>query len=269
MSTSEARYDLVNSRASTLSAGQQHITLTVEELSDVCRNIVGNSKFRVSQQSGESTCLHVRLIVLPVIADPGPLGLAGFAATTFVLSIFNAGVIIDPAVQGVVLPLALWYGGIAQGIAGIFEFFKPNTFGALAFLSYGAFWLSYQSFVLNIVPTIEATNIAFRAVGIYLLAWTIFTAYMTIAAWKVTRVIFALFLSLTITFLLLTIGAFTNNKIPTEMGGWLGIAVAIIAWYASAAAVVNGTWDRVIFPVGVVQKKNNEDPIPAKAPKTA
>ena len=86
------------------------------------------------------------------IADPGPLGLAGFAMTTFVLSVFNAGLITTSGVVAVVLPLALFYGGLAQFAAGLWEFRKGNTFGALAFCSFGAFWLSFAAYEKFVVP---------------------------------------------------------------------------------------------------------------------
>src|SRR5215831_18870696 len=113
------------------------------------------------------------------IADPGPLGLAGFAATTFVLSCFNAH-LIDQNLLAVVLPLALFYGGLAQLLAGLWEFRKGNTFGSTAFASYGAFWLSFWAFVQfysTKVPKADAS----QAVGIFLLAWGIFTLYMWVA----------------------------------------------------------------------------------------
>ena len=113
------------------------------------------------------------------IADPGPLGLAAFAMTTFVLSVVNAG-IVDKSVEPVVLGLALFYGGLAQLIAGMWEFRKGNTFGALAFSWFGAFWLSFFYYVSFIAKGIG--DQVGTATGLYLLAWTIFTAYMTIAS---------------------------------------------------------------------------------------
>jgi uncharacterized protein len=177
---------------------------------------------------------------LPVVADPAPLGLAGFAMTTFVLSVFNANLLTAGA--DVVIGLALAYGGIAQLLAGMWEFRKGNTFGALAFSSFGAFWLSFA--VILRLPGIPP-----KAVGVYLLAWTIFTAYMTIAAIRTTLAVLAVFVFLTATFLFLTIGAMNNSTSATHVGGWLGLVTAVIAWYASFAGVVNATWQRRILPV--------------------
>src|SRR5690242_21785029 len=117
------------------------------------------------------------------IADPGPLGLAGFAATTFVLSLFNAKVIDNSALEAVVLPLALFYGGLVQLLAGMWEFRKANTFGATAFASFGAFWLSYAAYVKFVVPGLPAST-EYKATGLFLLAWAIFTAYMTLASMR-------------------------------------------------------------------------------------
>jgi succinate-acetate transporter protein len=185
---------------------------------------------------------------LAVIADPAPLGLAGFAMTTFVLSVFNAGIISDAKLEAVVLPLALFYGGLAQLLAGMWEFRKANTFGALAFTSFGAFWLSFAAYVKFVAPTLPATD-ANKATGLYLLAWTIFTAYMTIAAMRTNLAVLAVFVALTLTFLALTIGELSTTTSITKLGGWLGLITAVIAWYASFAGVTNATWRRTVVPV--------------------
>src|SRR6476661_1031748 len=138
------------------------------------------------------------------IADPGPLGLGAFAMTTFVLSVVNAG-LVDKSVEPAVLGLALFYGGLAQLLAGMWEFRKGNTFGALAFTSFGAFWLSFFYYVSFLAGGIGAH--VGEATGLYLLAWTIFTAYMTIAAMRTSGAVLAVFAALTLTFLALTIGA--------------------------------------------------------------
>lgn len=180
------------------------------------------------------------------IADPGPLGLAAFAMTTFVLSVVNAG-IVDKSVEPVVLGLALFYGGIAQLLAGMWEFRKGNTFGALAFTSFGAFWLSffyYVSFVAGSIGDHVGT-----ATGLFLLGWTIFTAYMTIASIRTTGAILAVFTALTLTFLFLTIGALAASTAFTVIGGYLGIITALLAWYASFAGVTNSTFKRTVMPV--------------------
>ncbi|MGZ0151274.1 acetate uptake transporter [Kribbella sp. WER1] len=181
------------------------------------------------------------------IADPAPLGLAGFAMTTFVLSVFNAKLISNTTLEAVVLPLALFYGGLGQFMAGMWEFRKGNTFGALAFTSFGAFWLSFAAYVKFVLPGLGAN--ASTATGLFLLVWTIFTAYMTVAAARVNAAVLGVFVFLTLTFLFLTIGEFATSATVTKVGGWLGLVTAVVAWYASFAAVTNFTWKRTLLPV--------------------
>jgi uncharacterized protein len=180
------------------------------------------------------------------IADPGPLGLAGFATTTFVLSCFNAG-LLDATLTAVVLPLALFYGGLAQLLAGMWEFRKGNTFGATAFSSYGAFWLSFAGYVKFVAPQLPAAT-AHQATGVFLLAWAIFTVYMTVAAVKVSGAVLAVFASLALTFVLLAAGELGQSVGIGKAGGWFGLLTAVLAWYASFAGVTNATWKRALLP---------------------
>jgi succinate-acetate transporter protein len=195
--------------------------------------------------------------VIPVgagFADPAPLGLAGFAGTTFFLSVVNTNML-GASVQTIVLGLALFYGGLAQLLAGMWEFAKGNTFGAVAFSSFGAFWLSFW-YLLNHLPEKAAAGDVLNGVGLYLLVWTIFTAYMTVGAMRVSAAVLAVFVFLTLTFLVLTIGWLTesvsdfeaNSNVWIHLGGWLGIITALLAWYASFAAVTNATFKRVVLP---------------------
>jgi len=179
-------------------------------------------------------------------ADPAPLGLAGFALTTFVLSMFNAHLVSD-AGEPVVLGLALAYGGVAQLLAGMWEFRTGNTFGAVAFSSYGAFWISFWALVTFFVPKIPAAH-AGDAVGLYLWAWGIFTTYMFVASLRTTAAVALVFALLSVTYILLGIGNSGGNVTIIKWGGYVGIATAAAAWYASFAAVVNFTWKRTILP---------------------
>jgi succinate-acetate transporter protein len=154
------------------------------------------------------------------LGNPGPLGLAAFALTTFMLSVFNAGSnLIDPKLESVVLPVALFYGGIAQFAAGMWELRIDNTFGATAFTSYGAFWMSFAAYVYLVVPTLISTGNVKRATGLFLFSWLIFTLYMTVAAYRTSRVLFTLFVVLSVTFLLSVIGNLTDNGILVNVGG--------------------------------------------------
>jgi uncharacterized protein len=177
-------------------------------------------------------------------ADPGPLGLAAFATTTFVLSIFNAN-LVSPRGTLIVMGLALAYGGIAQLLAGMWEFRTGNTFGAVAFSSFGAFWISFF-IILRVTPVAAATP---KAVSVYLYAWAIFTTYMFVASLRTTAAVALVFFLLAITFFLLAIANAGSNSNILHIGGWFGIATAIAAWYASFAAVTNSTFGRVILPV--------------------
>jgi uncharacterized protein len=184
------------------------------------------------------------------IADPGPLGLAGFAGTTFFLSAVNTN-ILPESVGAVVFGLAIFYGGLAQLLAGMWEFVKGNTFGATAFASFGAFWLSYWYLAEHTAGGLKAgASDINHALGWYLLVWTIFTAYMTIASLRVSLAVLAVFAFLTLTFLFLALGKFASNGDNlTHIGGWLGFVTAILAWYASFAAVTNATFKRIVLPV--------------------
>jgi uncharacterized protein len=192
----------------------------------------------------------------PAVADPAPLGLAAFATTTFILSMINANLVGGgvATAAGIVAGMAFAYGGISQFAAGLWEFRNGNTFGATAFCSYGMFWLSFY-LLLHVtagdLPKTEADS----AIGLYLWAWGIFTAYMWIASLRTTAAVSAVFLLLTVTFILLGIGnsalsgttSATNGTI--KLGGYVGLATAIVAWYASAAGVINDTWGKTVLPV--------------------
>jgi uncharacterized protein len=182
-------------------------------------------------------------------ADPGPLGLAAFAATTFFLSTVNAG-LLPKTVEAGVFGLAFFYGGLAQLLAGMWEFVKGNTFGALAFSSYGAFWLSFWYLAGHLSSDLgkAAPGDVNKALGTYLLVWTIFTAYMFVASMRTSGAIMAVFLLLTLTFLFLCIGAYSSSAGMTKVGGWLGLITALAAWYASFAGVFNSTAKRAVMP---------------------
>ncbi len=183
------------------------------------------------------------------IADPAPLGLAAFALTTAVLSAVNAGWV-PATVEPVVFGLALAYGGLAQFLAGAFEFVKGNTYGATAFTSYGAFWVSFWWLTghsgLDKVPAGDVG----KGVGLYLLVWGIFTLYMTVGASKISMALLAVFVLLTITFFLLAWGEFAGSDGIHKAGGYFGLATALAAWYASMAGVLAFTHKKAVLPVG-------------------
>ena len=190
------------------------------------------------------------------IGNPTSLGLGAFALTTFMLSVFNAGSnLIDKQLEEVVLPVALFYGGFAQFAAGMWEFRINNTFGGTAFTSYGAFWMSFAAYVYFIIPKISSTGKVQNATGLFLLSWFLFTVYMNVAAVKTSKLLFILFATLNITFLLLIIGNLRNISVLINVGGWFGIITAFIAWYGSAAILIDLTWNTNILPIGIFHPK--------------
>jgi uncharacterized protein len=202
---------------------------------------------RIPQSQATEPTRGDRAVIGWTPADPGPLGLAGFAMTTFVLSMFNAK-LVSAGGEPVVLGLALAYGGIAQLLAGMWEFRTGNTFGAVAFSSYGAFWISFWALVVFYVPKIPAAD-AGHAIGLYLWAWGIFTTYMFVASLRTTGAVALVFFLLAITYVLLAAGNSGNHTNVVKWGGYVGLATAAAAWYASFAAVMNSTFGRVILPV--------------------
>jgi uncharacterized protein len=204
------------------------------------------SERRFEPTAGRTAAERVQFVPSP-IADPGPLGLAAFALTTFVLSMFNSG-LVGSGGEPIVFGLALAYGGLAQLLAGMWEFRAGNTFGAVAFTSYGAFWLSFWAFVEFFEKDVPKAD-AGHAVGLFLIAWGIFTAYMLIASLRTTGAVALVFALLTVTFLLLGIGNAGAHTGIVKAGGWVGLATALAAWYASFAAVTNSTFGRTVMPV--------------------
>jgi succinate-acetate transporter protein len=185
---------------------------------------------------------------MPSIADPAPLGLAAFALTTFLLSAFNVG-----WTKGTVafLGFALAYGGIAQLLAGMWEFRNRNVFGATAFSTYGAFWIGIAVYFFWVVPEFKPTALQLsNDLGWISVAFVIFNTYMLLWSLFVNRAVFFVFLTLEVTFILLAIGHFSNSTDMVKAGGIAGIVTAACAWYASAAGVINGMASRKVLPVG-------------------
>jgi len=182
-------------------------------------------------------------------ANPAPLGLAGFGLTTLVLSSINAGLISSSGAVSVVVPLAFAYGGVAQIIAGIMEFRNGNTFGTVAFTSYGLFWWWYGLLLWTIgAGWIKAP--APDAIGVTLLAWGVFTLYMWIPTFRLSLAVWIIFLLLWITFFCLAAGDLGAGAHWHVLGGYLGLATGIAALYASFAEVTNATFKRTVVSLG-------------------
>jgi len=182
------------------------------------------------------------------IADPVGLGLAAFSLTTFVLSLIFAGAV--PAADiPAGLALAAAYGGLTQFTAGMWAFKENNTFGAVGLTSYGAFWISYwilNQFYLMKIPTADRGS----AVGLYLIAWGIFSAWMWAISFRISIAINILFAILTVVFFLLGAGEAAGSETLIRIGAGAGVLLALTGWYISAAIVANRTAGRQILPLG-------------------
>jgi len=189
----------------------------------------------------------VEVVKTPALADPLPIGAAGFALTTLTLSLYNAGI---PHAKGfgVVLPIALFYGGLAQFMAGMWEIRRNNMFGAMVFTSFGAFWMSFAAYVHFIVPTLPPA-IGGQVTGIFLVMWTVVIFYLTIPTFKLNGALLATFLALDVTVILLDIGNFATNTSLIKAGGYFGMLTAVLAWYLSAATLINSVFGRTVLPL--------------------
>jgi uncharacterized protein len=188
--------------------------------------------------------------VVEKLANPAPLGLAGFGLTTLILNIVNADLIAKAGI-GMVLPVGLFYGGLAQFLAGMWEMKKNNTFGFTAFSSFGAFWMALAIMVI-LEDTKVIAPVPKSGMSVFLGAWGLFTAYMTIGTLKISRALQVVFATLTILFFLLACGE--HNETVLKIAGWEGIFCAFTALYASAAQVINETWGEYLLPLGLVKK---------------
>jgi succinate-acetate transporter protein len=196
------------------------------------------------------------------VADPAPLGLAAFALTTFLLSAVNAGWA-KSSTGFDWWGYAIAYGGLCQLLAGMWEFRNRNVFGATAFSTYGGFWIGVGLWLHFIAGPVAATaGVAVdRDLAWILLAFAIFNTYMLIISTQVSIAVFLVFLTLELTEIFLFLGNFSTTKAalppfltydPTliQIGGILGVVTALVAWYTSAAGVLNGHLGRVVAPVG-------------------
>ena len=196
------------------------------------------------RQAGEATMTGW------VPANPAPLGLMGFGLTTLVLSFVNANLVGGgPATFPIVLGMALAFGGAAQLLAGMWEFRTGNTFGAVAFTSFGAFWISFFFLVSFNVAELPKTEVL-SALGLYLWMWGIFTGLLFLCTFASPKALSLLFLLLTITFILLGIGNSGNTSGMIHAGGYFGIATGAVALYIATADIMQAVYKRSVLPVG-------------------
>jgi uncharacterized protein len=191
-----------------------------------------------------------RVTIKDTIANPAPLGLMAFGVTTILLNLHNAGLF---GMNTMILAMGVFYGGLAQVVAGVQEFKKNNTFGATAFCSYGLFWLSFVALI--VFPKWTGVDAASEtAVGWYLFAWGIFTALMFVGTLKINRSLQTVFGSLTILFVLLAISKWTGSTTLGKIAGWEGILVGLSAVYGSIGQIWNELYGRTVLPLGPVSK---------------
>ncbi|GJE89228.1 acetate uptake transporter family protein [Phanerochaete sordida] len=192
------------------------------------------------------------------LGNPGPLGLFSFASTTFILSFYNAGVR-GVVVPNVVVGMGLGVGGLAQLLAGMWEFAAGNTFGATAFSSYGGFWLSFASLYLPGFGIVDAYNgnesELNSALGIYLITWFLFTFLMLVGSLRRNIGLMALFFTLMTTFMLLAISKFQANENVGKAGGAVGILCALIAYYVGLAELLVREESWFTLPLGTISKR--------------
>jgi succinate-acetate transporter protein len=175
------------------------------------------------------------------IADPAPLGLAAFGLTTIMLSSANAG-LWHGAGAGAAIPAALFYGGLTQLLAGMWEFMRGNTFGATAFSSFGAFWLT-------VWYGVTSKSFGPGSLGVFMLCFGIATFVLWVAAIKHNIHLNLLFLSLTVTFAFLAYGNWgAGHAGSVKTGGWVGLLTAVIALYIAARTLINDSWGKTLLP---------------------
>lgn len=180
------------------------------------------------------------------LANPGPLGLMGFGMTTVLLNIHNAGFF---PISAMILAMGLFYGGMAQIIAGILEFRKGNTFGVTAFISYGHFWLTLVALiVMPKLGWVEATPASFM--GWYLFLWGVFTLFMFFGTLKANKAIQFVFASLAILFFLLAVKDWTGSHFVGKIAGFEGIICGLSAIYLAMAEVLNEQYGATVLPIG-------------------
>jgi succinate-acetate transporter protein len=185
-----------------------------------------------------------------ITSNPAPLGLMGFGMTTVLLNLHNAGFF---GLGSMILGMGIFYGGLAQVIAGIMEWKKGNTFGTTAFTSYGFFWLTLVALiVLPKMGLIAAPDIS--AMVAYLLIWGLFTAILFIGTLRLNRALQFVFASLTVLFVLLAWADFTGSATIKHIAGYEGIICGLSAIYAGAAQVLNEVYGKVVVPIGPVKK---------------
>ena len=181
------------------------------------------------------------------IADPAPVGLIALALTTLIFNLFNTG-LLSRAGEPIVLALAVVYGGVIELGAGVWELRRGNSFGAMTFMSYAAFWLSYwvlEQFIVGRIPAADSGH----AVGAFMIVWGVFSASLWVVSLRTTAAVSTMLLMLAVSLVLLGIGISGAHADLVKIGGGFGLATAVAGWYAAFGGLINSVFGRTLLPL--------------------
>ncbi len=186
------------------------------------------------------------------LADPGALAVTAFATTSFMLGVYNAN-LIDARGAVIVIPVALFFGGLMQIIVAVLEVFRGNVFGAVVFGTYGPFWVIYGVLLTLYITAIPPAAVR-SALALFLAMFAVLTFFFFVASLRTDMVLLAVFALIFIGLVLLSVGAGTATPDITKAGGWVTLAFAVLAWYHAAGDVIGYTFGRVVLPVGPLRR---------------
>ena len=186
------------------------------------------------------------------MADPGSWAVTAFATTSFMLGMYNAGLLPSGGVA-IVFPVAFFFGGLIQILVGILEVFRGNLFGAMVFGSYGPFWVIFAAIETWFGKMMTASSVG-SAVSLFLAMFAVLTFYFFIASFKTDKLLVVIFALIFIALVLLSIGAGTGGTGYTVIGGWVTLIFAILAWYHAAGDLINSMFNRTVLPLGAIKK---------------
>lgn len=186
------------------------------------------------------------------LADPGPWAVTAFATTSFMLGMYNAGLLKTPGVP-IVIPVAFFFGGLVQIIVAVLEIGRGNTFGAVVFGTYGPFWVIFGAFQTLYATSIPTANLG-SSVALFLAVFAVVSLYFTIAALRVDAVLVAILFLIMVGLALLSAGYATGDSWATKSGGWVTLVFAVLAWYHAAGDLISFTFGRQVLPFGNLKK---------------
>ncbi|MGB9731136.1 MULTISPECIES: acetate uptake transporter [Calditerrivibrio] len=205
----------------------------------------------VTLESIQSKSLVAETVIKDTTANPAPLGLMGFGLTTILLNLHNIGLF---GLSSMILAMGIFYGGMAQIFAGIMEWKKKNTFGTVAFTSYGLFWISLVALIvfpkMGIISAPEKNEMV-----VYLFLWGMFTMILLVGTFRMNFAIMFVFLMLTVLFMMLAIADGTGNPAIKLAAGYIGILTGASAIYVAAAQILNEVYGSTLLPLGEFKKR--------------